>query len=76
MKPDPILRQTTTEKQVEETITGETQQVRAEQKFVSAEELLRHDRAQTPVPEALAQRLAATVGQTEPGSPPWWRRWL
>ena len=44
--------------------------------FSSVEEALREDRAQTPPPPALAQRVAEAIRQA--GSPPrsWWSRWL
>ncbi len=41
--------------------------------FSSAEQLLRHDARQTPVPPAIARRLAESVA-SQPPPKPWWRR--
>jgi hypothetical protein len=46
--------------------------------FATPEELLRHDRAQTEVPPALAERLGETIA-AEPkpaAAKPWWKRIL
>ena len=44
--------------------------------FQSAEELLRHDAAQTEVPPEIARRLSQSIAQSSPPRRPWWRRWL
>lgn len=45
--------------------------------FATPEELLRHDRAQTPVPDAVATRLEQSLAvEPVPAKPAWWRRWL
>jgi hypothetical protein len=44
--------------------------------FASAEEMLRHDAAQTTVPPAIAKRLQQSTSQASPPVRPWWRRWL
>lgn len=60
-----------------------TEQVHATQResvreFATPEELLRHDRVQTEVPPALAERLGETIA-AEPkpaAAKPWWKRIL
>lgn len=46
--------------------------------FANAEEMLRHDALHTPVPPAVAQRLAESLGKLPPpsGRSAWWRRWF
>jgi hypothetical protein len=41
--------------------------------FQSAEELLRHDAAQTPVPPDIARRLSQSIAAATPPHRPWWR---
>jgi hypothetical protein len=63
--------------------TGQHQeQAAAEQKaasnsaaleFETAEELLRHDAAQTPVPPQIARRLGQSIAESEQKRP-WWRK--
>jgi hypothetical protein len=56
--------------------TGEqAQQTQAGREFGSPEEMLRHDRAATPLPEAVASRLKQTLA-AEPPPRPWWKRIL
>jgi hypothetical protein len=44
--------------------------------FATAEELLRHDAAQTQVPPVIAERLTQSIAKL-PGQPKsWWQRWL
>lgn len=55
-----------------------TQQQRAQQQsaveFASAEEMLRHDAAQTTVPAAVAERLQKSIdGEPKPARS-WWQR--
>lgn len=71
--PSSQLRQQTAAEQVHAT-QGET--VR---EFATPEELLRHDRACTPVPDAVAERLGETLAAEPPPAPeekPWWKRLL
>ena len=42
--------------------------------FASAEEMLRHDAGQTPVPPAVAERLQQSVAQEPKRSPSLWQR--
>jgi len=51
---------------------GHSQQAGLE--FQSAEELLRHDAAQTMVPPAIVTRLGESTRGLEPPRRPWWRR--
>ena len=44
--------------------------------FQSAEELLRHDAAQTAVPPEIARRLSQSIAQSSTPRRPWWRRWI
>ena len=71
--PSSQLRQQTATEQVHAT-QGET--VR---EFATSEELLRHDRTRTAVPEAVAERLGETLAAEPPPAPekkPWWKRLL
>jgi hypothetical protein len=42
--------------------------------FQSAEDLLRHDAAQTAVPPEIAQRLSQSIAQSPPPRRLWWRK--
>jgi hypothetical protein len=44
--------------------------------FASAEELLRHDAAQTQVPPVIAERLSQSIANLPPKPKSWWQRWL
>jgi hypothetical protein len=44
--------------------------------FATAEELLRHDAAQTEVPPAIAERLTQSIAKLPPQPKRWWQRWL
>jgi hypothetical protein len=44
--------------------------------FQNAEELLRHDAAQTAVPPEIARRLSQSIAQSAPPRRPWWRKLL
>lgn len=74
--PDPRHRQETREQQLEETSHAQAQETRPVTELGSAEELLRYDRAQTPVPEAVAQRVSESVRRQPSAPTPWWRRWI
>ena len=55
-----------------------TQQQSAQQQtaveFVSAEEMLRHDAAQTTVPPAVAERLQKSIDREPKLARSWWQR--
>jgi hypothetical protein len=64
-------------------VSEQKQQVRAAEQqslepaareFASAEELLRFDAAQTPVPGAVAERLERSTADLPPPAGSWWRR--
>jgi len=42
--------------------------------FSTPEEMLRHDAAQTPVPDAVTERLQKSINQLPPPPRSWWRR--
>ena len=44
--------------------------------FASAEELLRHDAAQTQVPPVIAERLTQSIAKLPQQPRSWWQRWL
>jgi hypothetical protein len=44
--------------------------------FATAEELLRHDAAQTEVPPAIAERLTQSIAKLPQPPRSWWQRWL
>ena len=44
--------------------------------FQTAEELLRHDAAQTAVPPEIALRLSQSISQSPAPRRPWWRKLL
>lgn len=44
--------------------------------FASAEEMIRADRDQTPVPETLGLRVSESVAAEPPVAVAWWRRLL
>jgi len=50
----------------------ETRQ-QAGQEFVSADELLRYDAAQTVVPPQIGERLKASAASLPPPRRPWWK---
>jgi hypothetical protein len=69
-------------KQESKLSTGQQQELSAEVRavnttaaqFENAEQLLRHDAAQTPVPPEIARRLNQSVAALPPVRRPWWRR--
>lgn len=62
-----------TQREQEQLSENQSQQTEARE-FATAEELLRHDAAQTQVPPAVAQRLDKSI-QREPKPPKsWWKR--
>lgn len=74
--PSSKLRQQTTEQvTAEQTHATQGETVR---EFATPEELLRHDRANTEVPAAVANRLGESLSaQPKPAeAKPWWKRIL
>ena len=69
------LNRLTTSAQEQEIQTG-AQAARQDSvsEFKSAEEMLRHDALQTPVPPAIAHRLQQSLRQNSSPSNPWWRK--
>jgi hypothetical protein len=64
------------QQQKEETVeTPELKQQAVARGFSSAEEMLRFDALQNPVPESVKTRLTESV-QKEPKPASWWKRWL
>lgn len=74
--PSSKLRQTTTEQVTAE--QAHTTQGETVLEFATPEELLRHDRAQTKVPPAVAERLGESLAaEPKPAeTKPWWKRLL
>lgn len=63
--------------QQEELETGhQARQTQAVQDFATAEELLRHDRAATPLPDGIESRLKQSLAAEPAPSRPWWKRLL
>ena len=57
---------------------AETHQTKSQagQEFATAEELLRHDAAQTAVPPQIAERLKRSAQNAAPAPRPWWKNLL
>jgi hypothetical protein len=65
------------QQQHEELQAGEqTRQAHAGLEFATAEDLLRHDRAATPLPDGLESRLKQSLAAEPPLPRPWWKRLL
>jgi hypothetical protein len=62
-----------TGQQQEQSIETGTAKTTAQQ-FDSAEQLLRYDATQTPVPPEIARRLNQSVAESPPPRRSWWRR--
>jgi hypothetical protein len=68
-------------KQEQKLSTGQEQELSAQTRtvnttelhFETAEQLLRHDAAQTPVPPEIARRLNKSVAESPPPRRSWWR---
>jgi len=60
--------------QEQEQVTAEEKQQAVAREFASPEELLQHDVAQTPVPPAVADRLAHSLRNEPRTERSWWRR--
>jgi hypothetical protein len=52
------------------------QQSRQGLEFAGVEDLLRHDREQTPPPTALEARVQQSIAAEPPPSRPWWKKWF
>ncbi|HAB18740.1 MAG TPA: hypothetical protein PLX89_12065 [Verrucomicrobiota bacterium] len=77
MKHDPSPNSKIVVRSVEETASAtESVQSQTGLEFASPEELVRHDRAQTPIPPTLTRRVEESVANLPPAAKPWWRRWL
>jgi hypothetical protein len=61
--------------QQQHAVESQTQSASARE-FATAEELLRHDAARTPVPPGIAQRLQKSAGDLPRPKRSWWRRWF
>ena len=72
-----MKRQTklTTDQQQEHATEQQTQ-AKPALEFATAEELLRYDAAQTPVPGGIAQRLQQSTADLPRPKPAWWKRFL
>jgi hypothetical protein len=70
-----LISQTKTE-QVEQSLTQQQSSETSQKEFATAEEMLRHDAAHTPVPPAIAERLEQSLAQLRPPARSWWRRIL
>ncbi|MBL9172354.1 MAG: hypothetical protein JNL10_02365 [Verrucomicrobiales bacterium] len=76
MDPNARLRQEHREPTVSKAAQDHRTQA-APLEFATPEEMIRHDRERTEVPEAVGERLAHEVGaEPAPTGRPWWRRWL
>ena len=77
MQPDsPSPSSRLQQQQRQELHTGDlARQMQASLEFATAEDLLRHDRAATPLPEAIETRLRESLA-AEPPPRPWWKRLL
>jgi hypothetical protein len=58
----------------QETLHHQSAQQQTPVEFASAEEMLRHDAGQTPVPPAVAERLQQSVAQEPKPSRSLWQR--
>ena len=67
-----------TEQQQQQIAEHQQQQQAVAREFNSVEEMLRHDALHTPVPPAIAHRLAESLAADPPAarSSAWWRRWF
>jgi hypothetical protein len=63
------------QEQQQQATEHQTQQPAAKE-FATAEELLRYDAANTPVPPVVAQRLKKSTGDLPGPKPAWWKRLL
>ena len=72
------LNHETGEEMEEESSIAGDQRTEKALAFESAEEMLRHDAANTPVPPQMRERVMQSISQ-EPvreDPKPWWKRWM
>jgi hypothetical protein len=62
--------------QEQEQLASTSSQQVATREFATAEELLRHESAQTEVPPVIADRLTKSIQNLPPPSKSWWQRLL
>ena len=75
--PSTQLRQQVTEQVATEQAHTANTQSGTVREFATPEDLLRHDRAQTPVPAAVSERLERSLAaEPPPERKPWWKRLL
>jgi len=60
--------------QEQEQVSGTKSQQTSAREFQTAEELLRFDAAQTPVPPRIAERLRESTAELPKPKPGWWKR--
>lgn len=72
------LTQQTRELTEEESSVAQDQRTEPSMVFESAEDMIRHDAAHTPVPPGLRGRMMNSIAQEarENTSTPWWKRWM
>jgi hypothetical protein len=71
-----MKQQTKLSQEQQQQATEHQTQQPAAREFATAEELLRYDAANTPVPPVIAQRLQKSTGDLPGPKPAWWQRWL
>ena len=77
MEPDSPSRPSRLQQQQQERQAAEQAgQTQAALEFATAEDLLRHDRAATPLPQAIEPRLKQSLAAEPPPARPWWKRLL
>jgi len=79
MKPPHLKLQSEAVQQEHALAQEQTVQTSQAREFASAEEVLRFDAAQTPLPAELGARVEQSIqnGQVPAGAPAsWWRRWF
>ena len=62
------------QEQAHQQASSEQAQQSSAQEFANPEALLRHDSLHTPVPPAIASRLAESIGKSSPRPQSWWQR--
>ena len=69
-------RLTGEQQQAQQVGTGQQAQSPAAREFANADELLRYDAGQTPVPPEIARRLQKSTAGLPGPKPSWWKRLL
>ena len=72
-----LNHETGEEMEEESSITGD-QRTEKELSFETAEEMLRYDAAQTPVPPQMRERVMQSISKepVKANPTPWWKRWM